>query len=348
MPFGIDSVVLNNAGISSDALYADIDATVSSLEVVNSGNSATLAMTNDVTLSVLNQMTVGQPGQDGIGTVNQAAGTISVGGNLSINSNATSGVYGTYNLTGGTLNMAGTELNGGGLLKLQSGIFSAGENNSSPVEYLKAGVEISGGTFSWLSQLIMNPDAPRDFTVIGDEASITMLHLQFSGYTGAQGTLKWILDETGVSTINMNNWMFLDLAKIVVDGSAYTNGAQTIKLIDGVSINGLADTNNITVTGFSSAYVAEVSQDTVNGDIVLTINQTSGNPIGDITLDSLVGGDLVLLWDTFVGQTYNVETNADLMVPNWGILETIIGDGGTVSATNTPDQAQLFYKVTSP
>ena len=71
------------------------------------------------------------------------------------------------------------------------------------------------------------------------------------------------------------------------------------------------------------------------------------DPIGDITLGGVVGGDLVFSWDTTVGQTYNVETNADLVYPNWGILETIVGDGGTVSYTNTPDQDQLFYILTS-
>ena len=73
------------------------------------------------------------------------------------------------------------------------------------------------------------------------------------------------------------------------------------------------------------------------------------DPIGDITLGGLVDGDLVFSWDTSVGQTYNILTNADLTVPSgWGILGTIVGDGSPVSVTNTPDQAQLFYKVSTP
>jgi hypothetical protein len=63
---------------------------------------------------------------------------------------------------------------------------------------------------------------------------------------------------------------------------------------------------------------------------------------------SLSEGGLVLSWSASDGQSYNVETNADLTNPaGWAICTNIVGDGAAVSFTNTPAQVQLFYKVTS-
>lgn len=56
-------------------------------------------------------------------------------------------------------------------------------------------------------------------------------------------------------------------------------------------------------------------------------------------------GGLALSWDTYDGQVYTVETNADLMTSGWGSYTNIVGDGAAYSFTNTPEQAQLFYKV---
>jgi len=58
-------------------------------------------------------------------------------------------------------------------------------------------------------------------------------------------------------------------------------------------------------------------------------------------------GDLVISWDSTAGQTYNVETNDDLTAQNWGIYDTIIADGGSVTITSSTDHVQLFYKVTA-
>ena len=83
------------------------------------------------------------------------------------------------------------------------------------------------------------------------------------------------------------------------------------------------------------------------GEIAAVMAGTA--PVGDIALGGLVDGKLVLSWDTSYGQTYNIETNGNLSFPSgWGIFDTIVGDGYPVSITNTPVEAQLFYKVTSP
>jgi len=225
-------------------------------------------------------------------TVNDSAEMNMTGGTLDVGT-LTVASGGLVDINGGTLDHPGNDtIAGGGLIKLQSGTFSSGTDTTDG-QFLNANVEITGGTFSMLNQILFSTTGAYEFKVIGDEASITMRHLQFSGYTGSQGTLKWVLDETGVSTIHMTSWMFLDLAKIVVDGSAYTGGTTNIDLIDGVSINGAAAASNITVTGFAPGVTAVVSQNAGTGNVTLqiTVEGYTGWALGyDLTGDDALPG----------------------------------------------------------
>ncbi|NNM30583.1 MAG: DUF642 domain-containing protein [Akkermansiaceae bacterium] len=273
--------------------------------------TATLAIDEDFALTATTAMVLGAG--TGAGFVNQSNGSVTTR-DLTINSSGTGDLSqynlsggsvdaaavtvndaGEMNLTGGTATNSGTltvapggilDIDGGtflhpgngtidgfGLIQLQSGTFSSGTDTSDG-QTLKTDVEISGGTFSMLNQVIFSQGQPLEFRVIGDEASITMRHLQFSGYTGSQGTLKWIFDETGVSPINVTSWMFLDLAKIVVDGSAYTGGTGTFPLLNSTHLGGLAAPGNITVTGFAerglAATVVQDDQETESVSLVVT------------------------------------------------------------------------------
>jgi len=149
-------------------------------------------------------------------------------------------------------------ISGGGLIQLQSGTFSSGTNTNAG-QILNTNVEISGGTFTMLNQIIFSQNQPLEFKVIGEEASITMKYLQFGGSSDSQGTVKFVFDSTGASPITVTNWMFLDLARIVVDGSAYTGGAATFPLVDSAAFLGLADPANLVVTtGESQRFVRMV------------------------------------------------------------------------------------------
>jgi hypothetical protein len=77
---------------------------------------------------------------------------------------------------------------------------------------------------------------------------------------------------------------------------------------------------------------------------------TPTDPIGTIMIAGpLTGGGMTITWDTVAEQVYNVETNANLIIPNWGIYgDVIIGNGGSITVTTTVDQAATFYKVTTP
>ncbi|MDF7823555.1 hypothetical protein P4B35_05980 [Pontiellaceae bacterium B12227] len=271
------------------------------------------------------------------GELNMDGGTMTVETGITIKSN------GVVNVDGGELELPGTpDVSGDGIVKLQSGSFSAG-NNSSGGATFKGHIEISGGTFSWLNQVLCS--AGSSITVNGDAASITMRHIQTTdAYGSFDLTLNYNLNETGVSTINMTSWMMLQKTKINVDGSAYTGGPQTILLIDGGSLDGAAASSNITVTGFAEGYNAAVTQDGVgNGDVILTI--TVGGP--EIGMDMASGGPVMISWPAEYGSAYNVMTNSDLVNGSWGDADwTPFLDGDFYKATNSiGSEPQLFYRL---
>jgi hypothetical protein len=57
---------------------------------------------------------------------------------------------------------------------------------------------------------------------------------------------------------------------------------------------------------------------------------------------------LTLTWDSSTNQIYNVETNANMVVPIWGIAETVTGTVASITVTTAVEQVQMFYKVTTP
>jgi len=250
----------------------NINSTVKSLIIGRSNRYGILNVNTAGTTLTVNTGTTIDGG--GSGTMNITDGTVSACGAVTVNSS------GLIDINGGTFILPSNNviLGGAGLLKLQAGAFSGG-NNTSDSMYLRSNIEVSGGTFSWLSQIICgNTGSPAEFKVVGNAASITMRHIQTS-YTYCDLTLKYILNSDGVSTINMTSWMFLDHTKIVVDGSAYTGGPKTIKLIDGVSINGLLDPANLTVTGLGAEGEDwTLTQNAGTGDVVLTILTAHSKP----------------------------------------------------------------------
>ena len=261
--------------------------------------TATLNLHQDYSLNVVSSIDLGVG--TGAGIVNQSTGSV-VTDDLTINSSGTGDVsqytlsggsvnatkmnvkrYGAMNVIGGTVTNAGTltvslgglmtidggdllhpshdTITGGGLIQLQSGTFLSGTDTNAG-QILNANVQISGGTFMMHNQVIFSQHQTLEFEVIGDAAAITMKYFQLGAGSHSQGTLKFVFDETGVSPISVTNWMFLDLATIVVDGSSYTGTAATFTLLGSAAFLGLADPANIIVTGFTERGLdASVVQD---------------------------------------------------------------------------------------
>lgn len=205
------------------------------------------------------------------GAMHLSGGTVTDGGVLRV---ATGGLLA---IDGGSFfHPSNDTITGGGLIQMQSGTFSTGTNTNAG-QILNANVEISGGTFSMLNQVIFSQNQPLEFKVIGEEASITMKYLQFGESSGSQGTLKFVFDEKGISPITVTNWMFLDLATIVVDGSAYTGGAATFPLVTSSAFLGLADPANFVVTGFEERglHATVVQDDVVDECLTLVLVQNA-------------------------------------------------------------------------
>jgi len=219
--------------------------------------------------------------------------------------------YGDINLT------AGVDV------KTQGNFYNYGTIDAADLDMNKSSsFNQMGGTFNAVNLLA------------GTHASVSQVNLH-------GGTMTFT-DTTAFDTNHLGK-LVLDFAG---DGEFILNaGTEFANLTNEIALAMAA--GYITTDGVADS---GATMETVGTTITLTASETpSVDPIGDITMGGLVDGDLVFSWDTSVGQTYNVETNANLTIPSgWGIQDTIIGDGSPVSVTNSTVLDELFYKVTSP
>jgi hypothetical protein len=303
------------------------------------------------------------------GTVNQTAGAVdSAELNISVDGNAFNAVYtltdGSLDVSGdvtvntnGVLNVDGGALtvdqflsvNEGALLSLSGGAVTSGvalaSNQNTLIVEAGGAIEISGGTFYHTGRMQLNSGGTVRF--IGSDAGLSVNQLQIYN-----GTHKFVLDEAGVGSMVCRSWGKLAGCTFEVDGSAYTGGVTNIVLFSS-DYHATANTTlgSYTVTGLGTEgvdWTITELNDEPSDSRTVTLNILGLVEIGEITMGGVdANGDLVFAWDTVNGQSYNVETNSDLGIPNWGVLDTIIGDGAAISYTNTPDQAQLFYKITA-
>ena len=194
------------------------------------------------------------------------------GGTLNLDGTLTS--HGTVTLDGGsilsTYSGANRTFAGTGKVEVKSGILTMdGALATDKININTTLFEVSGGAVTLDGQVLVGDGGAAEFKVIGDAASINFTTLNQSAAAGESGTFRFIFDETGVSTINVASWMNMGAASIIVDGSAYTNGAGTFVLFNSVNLASLADTNNFTITGFSQN--AYITQDEINDNIILTV-----------------------------------------------------------------------------
>jgi hypothetical protein len=286
LPGASDSATVNN----DFTLTLDMNAAISSMVIVNTsdGKGATFNMHGaDRTLTLGSTLAVGHSTYTGAGVVNQSAGSLLAGGIITVNDK------GTYNLTSGTLqagnniNVVGNgllDINGGtvttavsavrgfsgtGTVKLQSG--SVSMSGASSVRLDSNLFEISGGSLTLDANVVLGYAKASEMKIIGDEATLNFKTFSQAADNGASGTIRFVLDETGVSTINVAEWINLEASTLVVDGSAYTGGAGTFDLITSGSFMpaNIADTNKFSITGFANG--AFITQDTDANKVTLTV-----------------------------------------------------------------------------
>ncbi|MFT7623683.1 MAG: dienelactone hydrolase, partial [Myxococcota bacterium] len=262
---------------SSFEIIYDVTAPWSS-KTVYSSDDVTIAAGAVVSLDV-DQSAAGLNVSDGTLTMDQAKAltvseslTIAVDGTLEINTGVltadvtTMTVDGTVTVDGGTLtrSMAGISraFSGNGLIDVQSGSFTFIDGAPSNILQVNTDIRVSGGNVSLSGQIYIGNLTPTQFQIVGDQATVSISRLNLVGASWTP-KLDFVLNETGVSKIQVAGWANLTKAIITVDGSAYTGGPTTMLLVDSNNLVGLADPTNITLVGFTQN--ATVVQDQSNG-----------------------------------------------------------------------------------
>lgn len=227
-------------------------------------------------------------------------------------------VDGSLVLNGGTFSrdVAGTgyTLSGDGLLDIQSGSLALTGGEATDIVKLNTDLEISGGSVDLDGQVYVGNNVATEFAVIGDGATINIERLN-QGPGGNSGTFRFVLNETGVSTVDVSAWMNLANLTIEVDGSAYAGGATNLLLLDAVNLSALANTNNFSVSGFTqNGLTASVVQDQTDGKdwVQLIIEAHTPNTVtfstsGDWSDLPMFGNDNVSIES---GATVTVDTEA--------------------------------------
>jgi hypothetical protein len=263
---------------SFDVIY-DVTAPWSSKNVYSSDN---VIITDDAVVSLdvdqpMEDLTV----EDGVLQMDlphllSVAGAIKVesGGTLALNdgvlgaNGATLVVNGDLIIDGGELtrDMSGVTrtISGGGLIEVNSGSMAFTGGVPTNILIVNTDMRITGGTVALSGQVYVGDNTPVLFEIIGDDATVSMVRLNTAG--GESGVYRFVLDETGVSKINVPGWMNLVNATIEVDGSQYTGGPASFVLIDSYNLVDLVNPAKITVTGFAqNGLTATVVQDQAAG-----------------------------------------------------------------------------------
>jgi len=162
-------------------------------------------------------------------------------------------------------------ISGGGLIEVSSGSMAFTGGVPTNILIVNTDMRITGGTVALSGQIYVGSNTPTVFEIIGDDANVSMVRLNTAG--GPKGLFRFVLDETGVSTINVPGWMNLSNLAVEVDGSQYEGGPASIVLIDSNNLVSPGDPAKFTVTGFAEkGLTASVIQDQTNGkDWVLLV-----------------------------------------------------------------------------
>ncbi len=221
------------------------------------GWGTNVASNNNFNMSGGSVTTTGEVwlGGIGVGTSTMTGGTINSGAWLAMGRNRP-GTNTTFNMTGGTINAAQTSGwlvvggfdQGKGTMNASSGVINSlvsgiwiGEGATGTAN-LSGNVDVNGG---WL-YIGGNNGSVGEVNLTGSSVAVdaTNLYLGLNGGgvdTTAVGTLNFIADAMGISTISLTGDVNLsspDGDLLGVDLSAYTGPFVDIQLIDGVTSQG--------------------------------------------------------------------------------------------------------------
>jgi hypothetical protein len=287
---GTGSLIATNLNVSGTmaqtggTLNAPVATTVSSGgNFTQSGGTAThsaLTVNNGGTAGVSGTATLNAIILNADGTVNQSGGiantqlNVGAGGNYNLaggtfNSTTASDVTvdGTLTINGGTLHqdLNGAndivEINGSGVVVLESGLLQTENGIAQSVVNLRANMEISGGTLDLAGQARMY----NNMKVIGDAATIQIERL---GANRTQASFTFELGADGVSTIEgVGGYASLAGASLLIDGTDYVHGGGTFTnlLFNPANLASIFNVEDVTIANFADGLTVNFFQDQTNG-----------------------------------------------------------------------------------
>jgi hypothetical protein len=185
-------------------------------------------------------------------------------------------------------------------------------------------------------------DAGGDALALNDGTTAKNDFTSITALSTAQGNITFDTLQTLSLTVTADSWSYsLNGAEATTNTTAFAfDTSKSYRYINYIQEASGVRNETAAAAGMQGSYISSIT--------LTALTDPEDIIIGDITMGGVnEAGDLVFSWDTADGQSYNVETNADLVFPSWGVYETIVGDGNPVTVTNTPALDQLFYKVTS-
>ena len=142
-----------------------------------------------------------------------------------------------------------------------------------------------------------------------------------------------------------------DFGGVAFNGTASLAGTLSAQLVNGFNPPAGTRFEIITSTSLSGAFSALSLPDrfyvTDNGSSMFVV-VGGGGPV-ELASPALVGTNFTFRFQTESGQSYTVERNEHLELPNWTVLDTFLGDGGMrsflIPAGGFP---QAFFRVRQP
>jgi fibronectin-binding autotransporter adhesin len=286
---------------------------------INSGNSG--------------QQIVAQYG----GSINQTAGTTTVGTNLWLGANGTTG---TLNLSGGTWSQnnflrLGFNSSGTGIINQSGGTFEMGSTFDA-WGGSKSSYNLNGGTFrvTGTNVAINNSGSGMDFNITGSSGNVTMdtttnnfTVLNTSTFNNAAATLT----KTGTGKLTFSNASQLDIRN-----GALSMQAGTIETAGTLTIGSSSGTATATMTNgtLRTGYLGAGANFTVGNGGTGSLTQSGG------TLDVGSQANTRIGWNaggtgtyTLNGGTYSGVTN-NLFIGHSGGTGTVNVNGGSLATYN--------------
>ena len=181
----------------------------------------------------------------------------------------------------GTLNvLSGGKVNFGSVIvstNTNTGVLNVSGGTFTSESFIKLGnvdgstaiVTVSGGELGAGGSLMIGGAGTGHFIVDGSGSTLVVPNCTVGG--GAAGVLEFRLDTDGASPLMVANYLSAGAGTLVIDGSRYRGDSATLTLVDAKFTNPSSSPfGTVQITGFSSAYSAEIAYTNTTLDLVIT------------------------------------------------------------------------------